>query len=101
MAYEETASRPTQVDSSAVWARGLTKRYGSSVALDGLSLRVEPGTVCGLLGPNGAGKTTAVRILTTLRPDGGEAYVAGYDAIRAPKQVRYRIGLVGQNASGG
>jgi ABC-2 type transport system ATP-binding protein len=68
--------------------------------LDDFDLRVEPGTVCGLLGPNGAGKTTAVRILTTLiRPDAGEAWVAGCDAIRTPRQVRYRIGLVGQNAS--
>jgi len=93
MSYGESARR-------GVWARGLRKRYGDGVALDGFDLRVEPGTVCGLLGPNGAGKTTAVRILTTLlRPDAGEAYVAGHDAIRQPRQVRYRIGLVGQNAS--
>ena len=83
-----------------IWARGLRKRYGSRTVLDGFGLRVRRGTVCGLLGPNGAGKTTAVRILTTLlRPDAGEAYVAGQDAIRHPRQVRYRIGLVGQNAS--
>lgn len=81
-------------------ARDLRKRYGKQTALDGFSLRVRPGTVCGLLGPNGAGKTTAVRILATLlRPDSGEASVAGYDVIRRPRQVRYRIGLVGQNAS--
>jgi ABC-2 type transport system ATP-binding protein len=56
--------------------------------------------VCGLLGPNGAGKTTALRILATLlRPDAGQASVAGYDVIRRPRQVRYRIGLVGQNTS--
>jgi ABC-2 type transport system ATP-binding protein len=76
------------------------KRYGAQTALDGFSLHVRPGTVCGLLGPNGAGKTTAVRILATLlRPDAGEASVAGHDVIRHPRQVRYRIGLVGQNAS--
>lgn len=81
-------------------AVGLRKRYGAKAALDGFDLRVLPGTVCGLLGPNGAGKTTAVRILTTLlRPDAGEALVAGYDVIRDPRLVRARIGLVGQDTS--
>ena len=47
-------------------ARGLVKKYGDVVALDGLDLTVPEGTVFGLLGPNGAGKTTTVRILTTL-----------------------------------
>ncbi|MBO0867325.1 MAG: ATP-binding cassette domain-containing protein [Micromonosporaceae bacterium] len=91
MAYEE---------GMAITARGLRKRYGDKVALDGFSLHVAAGTVCGLLGPNGAGKTTAVRVLTTLlRPDAGEAFVGGYDVVRHPGQARYRIGLVGQNAS--
>jgi ABC-2 type transport system ATP-binding protein len=85
---------------AGISARNLRKRYGEQTALDGFSLQVRPGTVCGLLGPNGAGKTTAVRILATLlRPDAGTACVAGYDVIRQPKQVRYRIGMVGQNAS--
>src|SRR2546426_642058 len=62
--------------SDAVVAEGLTKRYGSVVALDGVDLRVPTATVLGLLGPNGAGKTTAVRILTTIiRPDDGNAQV--------------------------
>ena len=53
-------------------ARGLVKRYGDEVALDGLDLTVPEGTILGLLGPNGAGKTTAVSILTTLlEPDFG------------------------------
>jgi ABC-2 type transport system ATP-binding protein len=88
-------------DSSAgISARDLRKRYGERTALDGFSLQVRPGTVCGLLGPNGAGKTTAVRVLATLLcPDSGEASVAGYDVIRQPRQLRHRIGLVGQNAS--
>jgi ABC-2 type transport system ATP-binding protein len=86
--------------SAGISARNLCKRYGEQIALDGFSLHVQAGTVCGLLGPNGAGKTTAVRILTTLlRPDAGTASVAGYDVIRQPRQVRYRIGVVGQNAS--
>lgn len=47
-------------------ARGLVKRYGEVVALDGLDLTVPEGTILGLLGPNGAGKTTAVSILLSL-----------------------------------
>jgi ABC-2 type transport system ATP-binding protein len=84
----------------SVVTEGLRKRYGETVALDGLDLAVPEGTVCGLLGPNGAGKTTAVRILSTLlRFDGGRAEVAGFDVARHPAQVRYRIGLVGQHAA--
>ena len=84
----------------AVQATGLTKRYGQTLALDGVDLAVPRGTVHGLLGPNGAGKTTAVRILTTLtRLDTGEAQVAGHDVRRAPRQVRRRIGLTGQQTA--
>jgi ABC-2 type transport system ATP-binding protein len=88
------------VDGPIVLAEGLAKRYGTTVALDGLDLSVAEGTVCGVLGPNGAGKTTAVRILATLtRPDSGYARVAGYDVTRHPDRVRYRIGLAGQHAA--
>jgi ABC-2 type transport system ATP-binding protein len=84
----------------AVQADGLHKRYGQTHALRGIDLTVAAGTVCGLLGPNGAGKTTVVRILTTLAvPDAGRARVAGYDVVRDPDQVRYRIGLAGQHAA--
>ena len=83
-----------------VLAEGLRKRYGRADALDGFDLAVPEGAVCGLLGPNGAGKTTAVRILTTLlRPDGGQARVAGFDVVRQAAQVRYRIGLLGQHTA--
>ncbi|RKQ91863.1 ABC-2 type transport system ATP-binding protein [Solirubrobacter pauli] len=84
----------------AVEADGLRKRYGPTVALDGLDLAVATGTVCGLLGPNGAGKTTTVRVLATLaRADAGRAVVAGVDVARDPAGVRRRIGLVGQHAA--
>jgi ABC-2 type transport system ATP-binding protein len=83
-----------------VLAEGLRKRYGPANALDGFDLAVAEGSVCGLLGPNGAGKTTAVRILTTLlRPDGGRARVAGFDVVGQAAQVRYRIGLLGQQTA--
>ena len=81
-------------------ARGLVKKYGDVVALDGLDLTVPEGTVYGLLGPNGAGKTTAVRILTTLlKPDAGSASVDGIDVVRKPNAVRRIIGLTGQYAA--
>ncbi len=84
----------------AIVAEGLRKRYGHTLALDGVDLAVGEGTVHGLLGPNGAGKTTAVRILTTLsRPDGGTARVAGFDVVRQAADVRRGIGLVGQHAA--
>jgi len=78
----------------------LRKSYGKTLALDGLDLRVEEGTILGLLGPNGAGKTTVVRILTTLlSPDAGRAEVAGLDVVRQADELRSRIGLTGQYAA--
>jgi ABC-2 type transport system ATP-binding protein len=84
----------------AIEAEGLRKFYKDVCALDGVDLRVPPGTVLGLLGPNGAGKTTAVRILTTLLPlDAGSARVVGLDVIREAPQLRSKIGLAGQYAA--
>ncbi len=84
----------------AIEARGLVKRYGSTVALAGADLEVATGTVTAVLGPNGAGKTTAVRVLTTLtRPDEGTARVAGFDVLQHPGEVRRRIGLASQDAT--
>jgi len=85
---------------NAVEAFGLVKRYGSTVALNGIDLEVPTGTVSAVLGPNGAGKTTAVRILTTLTdPDEGRATVAGFDVTNQPTEVRRRIGLAAQDAT--
>ena len=84
----------------AIEAAGLTKRFGATVALDGVDLAAARGTVLGVLGPNGAGKTTAVRVLATLlRPDGGTARIAGHDVVRDAAAVRRQIGLTGQYAS--
>jgi len=86
----------------SVIAENLVKTYrkGEVVALNGLSLDVEEGTVLGVLGPNGAGKTTTVRILATLlKPDSGHATVAGIDVVKNPDKVRELIGLSGQYAA--
>jgi ABC-2 type transport system ATP-binding protein len=86
----------------SVIAENLVKTYdkGRVRALDDLSLDVEEGTVLSVLGPNGAGKTTTVRILSTLlRPDSGNATVAGIDVIKNPEKVREVIGLSGQYAA--
>jgi ABC-2 type transport system ATP-binding protein len=59
-------------------ARGLTKRYGPTVAVDGLTFEVRPGTVTGFLGPNGSGKSTTMRMIIGLdAPDDGQAWIGG------------------------
>jgi ABC-2 type transport system ATP-binding protein len=84
----------------AIEARGLTKRFGRFIAVDGLDLHVETGTVVSLLGPNGAGKTTTVRMIATLlRPDSGQVTVAGYDAVADAHRVRELVALTGQFAA--
>ncbi len=84
----------------AVFAEGLTKRFGDTQALAGVDLHVERAKVVGLLGPNGAGKTTAVRIFTTLiKPDSGRAFIDGIDVVAEPRRAKARIGLTGQYAA--
>jgi len=73
--------------------------FGRVRAVDGVSFTAAPGTVTGFLGPNGAGKTTTLRLLTTfLVPTAGTATVAGFDVLRAPLEVRRRIGYLPENA---
>jgi ABC-2 type transport system ATP-binding protein len=79
----------------AIELRDLTKSFGSTIALDHVSLVVPPGVVFGFLGRNGAGKTTALRILAGLaRPTAGTAQVLGHDVTRASEAVRQRIGFL-------
>jgi ABC-2 type transport system ATP-binding protein len=81
-------------------ATGVVKRFGRTVALDGLELFAEQGVILAVLGPNGAGKTTFVRCVATLiRPDAGTVRVFGHDVVREPDAVRAAIGLAGQFAA--
>lgn len=73
----------------------LSKRFGRGLALDGVSLSLEPGEVFGYLGPNGAGKTTTIRLLLgMLRPTSGQAQVFGLDSWRYPVPVHRMLGYV-------
>jgi ABC-2 type transport system ATP-binding protein len=84
----DKAARPIQ-------AEGLTKRYGETLALDGLDLSIEPGEVYGYLGPNGAGKTTTIRLLLGIhRPTRGRAELFGIDAWADPVEAHRRVAYV-------
>ena len=82
--------------------RGLTKHFKDVRAVQGIDLAVEPGELVALLGPNGAGKSTTLRMLTTLiEPTSGSAAVAGFDVVRQQREVRQRIGYIGQGNGAG
>jgi ABC-2 type transport system ATP-binding protein len=78
----------------------LTRTFGAFVAVDHVSLTVEPGEVFGFLGSNGAGKSTAIRMLCgLLTPTSGTGRVLGYDVAKEPEQVKRRIGYMSQRFS--
>jgi ABC-2 type transport system ATP-binding protein len=82
---------------NAIEVRNIVKKFGSFVAVKGLSFEVEAGEIFGLLGPNGAGKSTLIRILTTLLlPTSGTAVVGGFDIVSDPYGVRNAIGVIPQ-----
>lgn len=75
--------------------KGLTKKFGSFAAVDGLDLEVAPGRVFGFLGPNGAGKTTTIRMVCgLLLPDAGSIEVCGSDALARPEEAKAKLGFV-------
>ena len=79
---------------------GLTRRFGTLVAVNGLNLSIERGEMFALLGPNGAGKSTTIKMLTTLLPPtAGTARVEGLDVVRQAGSVRRIIGYVPQMLS--
>jgi lipooligosaccharide transport system ATP-binding protein len=82
---------------AAISLRGVVKRFGTIVAVDGLDLEIGPGVCFGLLGPNGAGKSTTMRMLTAQAlADAGEIEVLGYELPRESKQARMEMGVVPQ-----
>jgi ABC-2 type transport system ATP-binding protein len=82
---------------NAIEVDGLTKRFGTFTAVNGIRFDVEVGEIFGLLGPNGAGKSTLIRMLTTLLPPTeGTARVNGFDVRKEPDGVRRSIGVIPQ-----
>jgi ABC-2 type transport system ATP-binding protein len=89
-----------EISDAIVRVDGLSKRYGRTVALDGVSLEIRPNELFALLGPNGAGKTTLIHILCTiLAPDSGTVTLAGFDVVRQPRMARRHLGVVFQEPS--
>lgn len=83
---------------NAIEVRGLTKKFNTLTAVDGIDLTVREGEIFGLLGPNGAGKSTTISILCTLlNPTSGTAKVWGYDVAKHKDEVRKSVGIVFQD----
>ncbi len=75
--------------------RNLTKRYGRKVAVDDLSLHIEPGQIFAVLGPNGAGKTTTMKVLAgLLHPTSGTASIGGFDVVAQPLEAKRLLAYV-------
>jgi ABC-2 type transport system ATP-binding protein len=84
----------------AIETANLTRRFGSLIAVDGVTLKIPKGQLYGFLGLNGAGKTTTIRMLTTLLPpSAGTAMLWGHDVTNEPLAVRTLIGLVSDETS--
>ncbi len=82
-------------DEVVIRAEALTKRYGATLAVDHIDIAVNAGEIVGILGPNGSGKTTTILMLLGLtEPTSGRAEVAGYDPLRAPLEVKRRVGYL-------
>jgi lipooligosaccharide transport system ATP-binding protein len=94
---DQQLSRAPAGAGAAISLRGVVKRFGEIVAVDGLDLQVPSGVCFGLLGPNGAGKSTTMRMLTAQAlADEGELQVLGYELPRESKQARMEMGVVPQ-----
>ncbi len=86
--------------STAISLRAVVKRYGSTTALDSVTLTVRRGEMFGLIGPDGAGKTTLIRAMCgLLRIDGGEIRIAGRDPVREHRAISERVGYFSQRFS--
>jgi ABC-type multidrug transport system ATPase subunit len=84
----------------AIDVHGLAKSFGALKVVDGLSLQVSAGEICGFLGGNGSGKTTTIRMLCgLLRPDAGGGTCLGFDLLREPMRIREKVGYMTQRFS--
>src|SRR5499427_7748027 len=79
---------------ACIEARGLRKSFGSTIALDGVDLRVEEGRILGIIGPNGAGKTTALNAILGLTPYQGELNVLGRDPWRERDRLMCDVSFI-------
>src|SRR5688572_13188239 len=90
----------TEPAKAAIDVRGLSRKFGSFVAVNDVSFTVDRGEIFGFLGANGAGKSTTIRMLCgLLRPTSGTALVGGVDVSRDPEGVKRRIGYMSQRFS--
>jgi len=82
---------------ASIEVRGLSRSFGSRVAVDGLDFDVRPGELFGLVGPDGAGKTTTLRMLAgVLRPSGGDALIDGISVAAEPERVKPHLAYMSQ-----
>lgn len=96
----EIQNPKSKIENYAVTVEGLTKRFGSFTAVDGISFTVRSGEIFGFLGPNGSGKTTTIRMLTgLLPPTAGAGTVAGFDILREQARIKPEIGYMSQKFS--
>ena len=84
-------NQESPVSTPVIDARALAKRYGSTVALDSVSFKAEPGRIVGLIGPNGAGKTTALNAILGLIPSEGTVSVLGLDPYRQRDELMRQV----------
>ncbi|MBA4108945.1 MAG: multidrug ABC transporter ATP-binding protein [Leptothrix sp. (in: Bacteria)] len=81
----------------AIDVRGLSKRFGDRMVVDGIDIQVRRGEICGFLGPNGSGKTTTIRMLCgLLEPTAGQGHCLGFDLVTQSRQIKLRTGYMTQ-----
>jgi ABC-2 type transport system ATP-binding protein len=81
----------------AIDVRGLSKRFGDRMVVDGIDIQVRRGEICGFLGPNGSGKTTTIRMLCgLLEPSAGQGHCLGFDLVTQSRQIKLRTGYMTQ-----
>ena len=94
----ETQAQTEEQSQPTIDVRGVTKRFGSNVAVNDVSFQVRKGEVVGFLGPNGSGKTTTMRLITSFyTPDSGTIQIEGFDNQQHDRTTRAAIGYLPEN----